>query len=269
MQQQGNINFPANQSTEILMPRVKSTDKCRSVMLGMLIAVFALGAIVAGKMTYDYWLENRWIDIEQCRIEDCGHVGPNFTSTRIIGGQDARADEFPYQVALTLLDDNKVFCGGNMINDRWILTAGHCLRLPGDRQIRKSAIRVSVAILKTTEVPTNYITVDDYFVHPRYDPDKGKEYDIALIKTSRPISSVSKRYTNPICLPFDNNDSADAEIALVSGFGTRREDGSEPSDTLRATKIKLLPSKECYLTYSLNYHASSMICAGVSRGFSC
>lgn len=267
MQRQGNVNFQMNRSTEILLPRARTDKKCRNYTLALVMVILLLGAIVGGKLTYDYWLENRWIDIEECRIDDCGKVGPDFISSRIIGGSDARVDEFPFQVAITLMDDSKVYCGGNMINDRWILTAAHCLRLSGDMQVKKSAIRVSVAILKTSEVRSNSIGIDDYFVHPNYDPEKGKKYDIALIKTSQPIPSNSKRYTNPICLPFDNNDSEDAQIAQVVGFGLRQQDAQESSDTLRKTKVSLLSSTECYRTYYLNYDASSMICAGVSRRY--
>lgn len=54
----------------------------------------------------------------------------NDSFSRIVGGQPARAGQFPYQVALYLF---KSFtsnlaskCGGSLISQRWIVTAAHC-----------------------------------------------------------------------------------------------------------------------------------------------
>uniref|UniRef100_A0A1B0CEB3 Putative serine-type enodpeptidase sp chironomus riparius n=1 Tax=Lutzomyia longipalpis TaxID=7200 RepID=A0A1B0CEB3_LUTLO len=47
-------------------------------------------------------------------------------SGRILGGTDAVAGQFPFVVSLrTLL--NSHFCGGSILNERWVLTSGHCM----------------------------------------------------------------------------------------------------------------------------------------------
>lgn len=43
---------------------------------------------------------------------------------RIVGGYDAENGEFPYQVSL---QTKKHFCGGSILNEKWILTAAHCV----------------------------------------------------------------------------------------------------------------------------------------------
>uniref|UniRef100_A0A1B0DFA7 Uncharacterized protein n=1 Tax=Phlebotomus papatasi TaxID=29031 RepID=A0A1B0DFA7_PHLPP len=55
-----------------------------------------------------------------------GAFASPFFSGRILGGSDAVAGQFPFAVSLrTLL--NTHFCGGCILNERWVLTSGHCM----------------------------------------------------------------------------------------------------------------------------------------------
>lgn len=45
---------------------------------------------------------------------------------RIVQGKIAPGGAFPYQASLRVRENYHV-CGGSIISDRWILTAGHCL----------------------------------------------------------------------------------------------------------------------------------------------
>ena len=47
----------------------------------------------------------------------------NEISSKIIGGQIANANSWPWQVYLT---DNMISCGGTVIATQWIATASHC-----------------------------------------------------------------------------------------------------------------------------------------------
>ena len=52
----------------------------------------------------------------------CGIQNKN---DRIINGEDVEMNEFPWQVALVVTGTRKPFCGGALINDRFILTGKH------------------------------------------------------------------------------------------------------------------------------------------------
>lgn len=50
-----------------------------------------------------------------------------FITGRIIQGTPAEPGQFPWQAALQFQTaDGGFFCGGSIISDRFILTAGHC-----------------------------------------------------------------------------------------------------------------------------------------------
>merc|ERR1712198_235369 len=50
----------------------------------------------------------------------CGQKG----GSRIVGGNPTDVNEWPWQAAL--VTRNQQFCGGSLINDRYVLTAAHC-----------------------------------------------------------------------------------------------------------------------------------------------
>lgn len=55
----------------------------------------------------------------------CGKHKTNQRLSRIVGGQDAEKGEFPWMVSLTRHGGH--FCGGTIISNKFVMTAGHCL----------------------------------------------------------------------------------------------------------------------------------------------
>lgn len=46
--------------------------------------------------------------------------------SRIVGGTTTNMNEFPWVIRLSYL--NKFYCGGTLINDRYVLSAAHCVK---------------------------------------------------------------------------------------------------------------------------------------------
>ena len=57
------------------------------------------------------------------RVSDCGTTSVNI---RIVGGMKAKLGQFPWSVLI--LGSGKPFCGGALLNEKWILSAAHCFK---------------------------------------------------------------------------------------------------------------------------------------------
>lgn len=50
---------------------------------------------------------------------------PEAMFAKIMNGDTADPNEYPWQVAI-MLSEEHVLCGGSLINEGWIMTAAHC-----------------------------------------------------------------------------------------------------------------------------------------------
>ena len=113
----------------------------------------------------------------------CGVQGQALAQTdtdMIVGGHPADEGKYPWQVRLySSMDDNVGFCGGSLIGDQWVLTAGHCV-------LDTSSVVVgygSTDRTKTTKIQSEKITVNPGYL-------AGKKADLALIKLKKPIPNA-------------------------------------------------------------------------------
>ena len=64
------------------------------------------------------------------------------TRGRIVGGEDAKKNEFPWQVALSMSSSaGSLFCGGSLLSSNTVLTAAHCINAGQEFKISNKLVR--------------------------------------------------------------------------------------------------------------------------------
>ncbi|XP_037084951.1 trypsin-1-like [Pollicipes pollicipes] len=182
---------------------------------------------------------------------------PNRAS-RIVGGVQTEVNEYPWQAGLVSPGGTRTYCGGTVINNRYVLTAAHCTSGDSASQVqvllREHRIGASDGELR--------FSVSRIIQHPNYRSPSRSGYDFSLLRLTQTINFASlNNRVAPACLPssgaFVNVD------AVVSGWGTTSSGGSQAT-ALREVTVRTQSNNQCRQAYStIN---DSMLCAGVSGG---
>ncbi|XP_012272593.1 chymotrypsin-1 [Orussus abietinus] len=154
---------------------------------------------------------------------------------KIVGGSDAEDGAYPYQVSLRL--KNRHFCGGSILNERWILTAAHCLS-----GFNESKISVVVGT-NTLDEGGDVYKVQKIIGHPKYSSLLIRN-DIGLIQVDTPIVFGDK--VKPVQLPTENFKKNDYP-AILSGWGTTSYPGDVPNKLQHIT-LSVIDQRECLNT---------------------
>lgn len=99
----------------------------------------------------------------------------------IVNGIDASIAEFPFLVSLQQKELHQ--CAGSLLNENWVLTAGHCLN---GSLASEFTIEYATTIVSDGFNGTNIVEAEELFVHENY-WRSNFENDIGLIKLKTPI----------------------------------------------------------------------------------
>ncbi|WP_413612699.1 S1 family serine peptidase [Bdellovibrio sp. HCB-110] len=178
----------------------------------------------------------------------------NDFQTKIVGGVEATAGEFPFIVSLHGSFGGH-FCGASLIKKNWVLTAAHC--------VKGSSIKNVVIGLhdQRNASKAENIRPKRVIPHPQYD-DNNADFDFALIELSKdsqfePIAIN----TTEIAIPT----GSDQIMATVAGWGVMKEDSYSTPSRLQKVDVPLVPHDVCNQNYK-NAITDRMLCAGYSQG---
>ncbi|XP_070512102.1 serine protease nudel isoform X2 [Cardiocondyla obscurior] len=181
------------------------------------------------------------------------------SQTRVVGGRASQPKAWPFLVAI--YKDGHFHCGGVIINEIYILTAGHCM----DRYT-EHYFEIQAGILRRLSFsPMAQLRKPKYvLVHPGY-AKREMQNDIAIIMLDRRL--LFNRWVRQACLPSLatagrewKEGPSPQSVCVATGWGAVKEDGPEP-DHLREVEVPILPS--CKYMADKN---NATICAGYPEG---
>ncbi|XP_064651345.1 elastase-1-like [Lineus longissimus] len=145
--------------------------------------------------------------------DSCGR-SPLLGGFRISYGRDAQPGNWPWQVSLQApVSGGWHHCGGAIINDRWILTAAHCVA----GMDRSFQVKAGELHLHRDDGNEKVYTIAAILAHPGFNMAfPGSPYDIALIKVEETITFGE--FIQPVCLPTAD-EVVDYRNCYVTGWG--------------------------------------------------
>ncbi|MGR5519692.1 S1 family peptidase [Vibrio sp. PNB22_4_2] len=183
-------------------------------------------------------------------------------SAFIIGGQPAAKNQLPFFARIILhRSGEKQFsnlCGGSIINDRYIMTAAHCVT--SDVFTDRWTIDDLRVLVKNPTMDNVYIEefkdVRTITIHPDYNASDLWLNDIAILELSYPITDNVESIT----LPQDFGDYSSQSKYQIFGLGqTSTNDETGPNALLWA-EVKPLTDTQCASLVS-GYNAQESLCA--------
>uniref|UniRef100_T1PGF7 Trypsin n=1 Tax=Musca domestica TaxID=7370 RepID=T1PGF7_MUSDO len=171
-------------------------------------------------------------------------------SEHILNGIPAELGEFPHLAAIGYSRNDSrggfnIFCGGSLIESRFVLTAAHCV---ARTDIVPDFVFLGVANFSNPEEMQQAVKVNIKKVHIHDDYSLLSAYnDIAVLELERPVTF--NEFVYPACLNTDPTDPGPDVQHWVSAWGSVTVGSNVFSNILLKIPLFVKPLDECNAVY--------------------
>lgn len=199
-------------------------------------------------------------------IIECGI--PNSKTKAIEAGQMTNANvsargRYPWMAyLLTDQGDGSGFvCGSAIINDRWILTAAHCIDGSNPRNLKVHVNVFDTQMDKNKPIPVSHVIMNPAYRKANTGRPSG---DLGLIRLKEPLKFGGKSPIAPICLMDIKDFKENYGDLYLTGWGkvlTKDGQGLQNTNVLHEGSMKQVDFDTCKRTYR-GVDPEEQICAG-------
>lgn len=194
----------------------------------------------------------------------------NKVQGKIVNGNNAVPNQFPYQVSLRSISGSTAsICGGSILSANFILTAAHCTKSYSKFEIGFGSVWLNTPMYRMT----SYSKTE----HPDFNPVLLSNVsfsflqlclshpidlqDISLIKLPSPIpfgdsiSAIQLPKLSQASTSFLN------KHGIVSGYGRISDDSTHVSQNLNYVDMRVISKTECSNIFGSKIVTNNVICA--------
>lgn len=229
-----------------------------------------------GQSTRQCQADGTWSGEQPKCVASCGEI-ENFNFSRdvcrkrIVGGQDSSKGAYPWHVLL--MKDGRLACGGSLLNERWVLTAAHCVTSKQSDIIPLSQLDIFAGLLDIRKFNDSHVQrrrVIKIINHRDFNFTLF-ESDLALLKLDREIKISD--YARPVCLPEKPEQKSlfmRGKFGRVVGWGYRVSQDSigQFANILKEICIPTIGNDKCQAAFKDEGYivTPKMLCAGQVQG---
>jgi len=177
--------------------------------------------------------------------------------SKIVGGQEAKPNQIPHQVALIM--NSGSFCGGSLIRADVVLTAAHCVDSASSVEVTAGAHRI-----QQIEPSQQTIVSRNIIVHENWDPST-LSYDIALVILPTKFNLDDTVQLVNIRSASCPDSALDDVQSTISGWGKTSDSSNSISPVLKVASEPIMSNSVCKFYFG-SYITNSHICFDGSNG---